>query len=727
MGTSIAHASGRFHPARNRRAVVAPNKIGQNAMKRKSRTYSTQFSSPATKATIRQRRPRFEILEDRCLLSAGSTPAGAHGFLPAQVAQAYGIDQIPMVSGQLPGAGQTIVLIEDQDNPNFLNSTDPSFGTSDLAVFDSLTGLQDPPSFTVESYDSNTSTIGARLTAEPGSSGDEFALDVEWAHAIAPGASIIVIEPSVSGHEASAKTMNFAASLPGVSVVSSSWASGEYADETNMDQYFVTPAGHQGVTFLGSSGDGKDGYAPSFPAMSPNFVAVGATYLTVDSDGNYQSETAWNHSQGGTSQYESKPAYQNGVNTTGQRQAPDVAALGSPNSGVAVYNSFAHPGTGWDPDRIGGTSLAAPIWGGLVAIADQLRARAGLGTLDGVTQTLPRLYQLNSADFHSITAVESGSLVSGDPRSTDLSAGGYNLFTGLGSPVANLLVPDLASVSPTIGSVVVQAARGRMTWNAQDSSGVTSSCLTVDGTTVANIHGPYRAASGVNFSAAFGTLTVGAHSYTITVHDTLGYSSEYNGTFSVTGPTIGSVVVVSSQARVTWNVQDSNGVTSSGLTIDGTAVSNIRGPYRAASGVNFSVASGGLAAGTHNYTITATDSLGFSTQYTGSFSVTGPTIGSVVVVPSLGLMTWNAQASGGVRSASLTVDGAPVRRIFGPYVAVSGANFSGVFGGLPVGTHHYTITAFDTVGNSSQYSGTFDMTSPLGSAIGRALLSSPSP
>ena len=539
-----------------------------------------------------------------------------------------------MVSGQLRGAGQTIALIEDGDNPNFLNTADPSFGTSDLAEFDALTGLPDPPSFTVLSYNSDTSSIGPRLPVETGATGDEFALDVEWAHAVAPGASIIIVEPSASGHEAAAKTMYFAASLPGVSVVSSSWASGEYSDETNMDQYFVTPAGHQGVTFFGSSGDGKDGYAPSYPAMSPNFVAVGGTYLTLDSNGDYQSETAWNHSQGGTSLYESEPVYQNGVNTTGYRQTPDVAAVGSPKSGVAVYNSFAHPDTGWDPDATGGTSLSAPVWGGLVAIANQLRAQAGLGSLDGVSQTLPRLYQLNSADFHSITAVEPGALAAGDPRSTDLSAGGYNLFTGLGSPVANLLVPDLASVSPAIGSVVTAPSRGLMTWNAQDSKGVTTASLTVDGTVVSHIYGPYHAASGVNFAGVFGKLATGSHNYSITATDALGYTSQYTGTFTATSPTIGSVIVVPSQALMTWNVQDAGGVASSRLSIDGAMVANVYGPYCAACGVDFAGAFGGLAAGIHNYTITASDPLGYSSQYTGTFNVIGPTIGSVVVVPS---------------------------------------------------------------------------------------------
>ena len=138
--------------------------------------------------------------------------------------------------------------------------------------------------------------------------------------------------------------------------------------------------------------------------------------------------------------------------------------------------------------------------------------------------------------------MDSGTPATGDPRSTDLSAGGYNLFTGLGSPVANLLVPGLAGVSPTIGSVVVVPSRGLMTWNAQDSSGVASCSLAVDGAAVSSIHGPYMAAAGVNFSAAFGTLSAGTHSYTITAIDTLGNSSQYSGTFDVAQPLSGVIV-----------------------------------------------------------------------------------------------------------------------------------------------------------------------------------------
>ena len=87
--------------------------------------------------------------------------------------------------------------------------------------------------------------------------------------------------------------------------------------------------------------------------------------------------------------------------------------------------------------------------------------------------------------------------------------------------------------------------------------------------------------------------------------------------------------------------------------------------------------------------------------------MTGPIIGSVVVVTAQGRMTWNAQDSDGVASTSLTVDGVAVSKINGPYATATGVNFSGVFGKLPPRTHSYAITAIDKLGNPSQYTGTF--------------------
>jgi subtilase family serine protease len=452
------------------------------------------FPLVSSRRTARARhRPAVDALEPRCLLSG--SPAG---FLPAQVVQAYGIDQIALPPGQLRGGGQTIAIFESLDDPNFVNSTDPAFGTSDLAQFDQAAGLPDPPSFSVIAYDPVAGHVVDRGAVSAQAQGTtEYALDVEWAHAVAPGANLVVVEYDATqitgnGAQASAQVMQFAASLPGVSVVSHSYGRAEFTGEANLDSYFQTPAqtfnpqtwqttpGHNGVTFVSSSGDGKTGYQPSWPAMSQNVVAVGGTALFVDGSGNYQSEKAWNHSQGGTSTLEPEGAYQDGVNKTGFRQTPDVAMVGDGSTGVAVYDSYANPGTGWRASPTGGTSVSTPLFAGLVAIADQLRADAGLGTLDGATQTLPALYQLPAADFHAISAVNHpNNLASGDPRSTTLNAG-YNLFTGLGSPVANLLVPDLAGVHLAVGAPFLTATAGTAfsgvvaTFSVSDTAAVAS-------------------------------------------------------------------------------------------------------------------------------------------------------------------------------------------------------------------------------------------------------------
>ncbi len=159
----------------------------------------------------------------------------------------------------------------------------------------------------------------------------------------------------------------------------------------------------------------------------------------------FQSETAWSGSGGGTSQYEPEPAYQEGVQSTGMRTIPDVAWDADPNTGVAVYDSYdeAQDGGAWI--QIGGTSVAAPSWSGLIAIANQGRVLAGATSLDGPGQTLPALYTVSSNDFHDITSGSNGGFSAGP---------GYDEVTGLGSPVANLLVPDLVAYGAATEMVV---------------------------------------------------------------------------------------------------------------------------------------------------------------------------------------------------------------------------------------------------------------------------------
>jgi subtilisin-like proprotein convertase family protein len=269
----------------------------------------------------------------------------------------------------------------------------------------------------------------------------ETALDVEWAHAIAPGANILLVEANSSSFSDLMQTAaNYARNQPGVVAVSMSFSSAEFSGESSYDTYFTTPAGHDGVTFLAATGD--SGQPSGYPAYSPNVIGVGGTTLSTDSDGNYLSESGWSGSGGGASTFESQPSYQSGIVTqsTTSRTNPDLAFDGNPGSGVAVYDSYDSPGAPWI--QVGGTSFSTPAWAGLIAIADQGRSLLGLSSLDGRSETLPLLYQLPAADFHDITTGNNG-----------FAAGtGYDLITGLGSPKADLVVGGL--IGSTISGTV---------------------------------------------------------------------------------------------------------------------------------------------------------------------------------------------------------------------------------------------------------------------------------
>ncbi len=204
-----------------------------------------------------------------------------------------------------------------------------------------------------------------------------------------------------------------------------------------------------GATFDLTFADATDNQA-GYPADSPYVIAVGGTRLSVQASGAYGSEVVWNDASGATgggiSNYETEPTYQQGLaiyneNNVTMRAAPDVAFDASSFAGGMSYNSEG--GGWWDA---GGTSYATPCWAGLVAIADQIRANVGETTLSGGSQTLPILYSLEnnpssySQDFHQITSGNNGEYYA-NPN------GGYNLATGIGTPIANTLVPALADVN----------------------------------------------------------------------------------------------------------------------------------------------------------------------------------------------------------------------------------------------------------------------------------------
>jgi hypothetical protein len=332
------------------------------------------------------------------------------GHTPAQIAQAYGFNGVTFDNGAIKGsgAGQTIAIVDAYYDPTI---------ASDLSKFDAQFGLQ-AASFSQFVEQGATTNSGWAL---------ETALDVEWAHAMAPGASIDLIEASNSSLGSLLSAVNYARNLANVSVVSMSWGAGEFASETAYDNYFTTPAGHIGITFVASSGDA--GAGTTWPSVSPNVLAVGGTSLSTSASGAYASETAWSGSSGGVSSFESEPSYQQSVQSTGARTTPDVAFNADPNSGYAVYDSVPYAGeSGWF--EVGGTSAGAPQWAALIAIADQGRAISGQGTLANAQSTL---YSLPSGDFHDITSGSNGYT----------ATAGYDLVTGRGSPVVNSIVQAL--------------------------------------------------------------------------------------------------------------------------------------------------------------------------------------------------------------------------------------------------------------------------------------------
>ena len=391
-----------------------------------------------------------EALEDRLLLSA--TPTAAPTFIvegraiapksaqpaaspsvqpafvaplnPTQMQAAYGVNLISFNGVKGTGQGQTIAIVDAYNDPDII---------ADANSFSSTFGLQQfnvgGPTLQVFNETGGTSLSGVP-NSSPGGWDVEESLDVEWAHSIAPMANIILFEANSSSFYDLLTAEQTAAATAGVSTVSNSWASGEFSGEQSYDSYFVTPNGHQGVTFLASTGD--DGAPAGYPAYSPHVVAVGGTSLDLNASGTYQAESGWSGSGGGVSGYETQPSYQNGkVNGTSatQRTAPDISIDADPNTGVYVLDSYDGGYL-----QVGGTSLACPMTAALVSIANQGRILNGLTTLDGYSQTLPALYSLSSANFHDITTGNNG-----------FSAGaGYDLVTGIGSPIANDLVPALA-------------------------------------------------------------------------------------------------------------------------------------------------------------------------------------------------------------------------------------------------------------------------------------------
>ncbi len=477
----------------------------------------TPGSDTSTRFLGRRTRPVLTELEPRIVLSQAA-------LTPPEIAQAYGFDQIKLPGGYAAnGQGQTIAIIEVGDTPlSLINADLNAFDAGDAADGFNYTL---PPVPQLAEVD-----LGNGQSGGPDAE-DETLLDVEWAHALAPAANLIVFEGPLastddqflaSAMEAVQAATSYDGPLGQVSVVSMSIGIQEDKIPSNLlagyDADFTTPANHVGITFVASAGDDGAGYQqrypndalgdngnepPEYPSSSPNVIGVGGTTLIYPSNAtsfaypgvatspNGVGESAWGNgslsyyrndspgggSGGGISLVESEPSYQSNYGlhysngSFNARTTPDVSFdADANNSPVLIYDGHF--------DSVGGTSFSAPAWAALIAIADEARAADNESSLDGPTQTLPDLYQLSKNDYHDITQGNNG-----------YSAGvGYDLATGLGTPVASRVVGDLWGQPPPVAkndsytatvntSLTVSAANGLLA-NDTDPMGETLTVAT---------------------------------------------------------------------------------------------------------------------------------------------------------------------------------------------------------------------------------------------------------
>ena len=313
------------------------------------------------------------------------------GMTPSQIKKIYGLP--------LSGGTGTIVIVAAYEDASI---------EADLAAFDAAFGL---PPCTSKSGCFTRHPMSKKMTSNSNWT-LETSLDVEWAHAIAPGASIVLVEAPTQSGANLLRALDYAASLSGVVAISMSWGGPEFPEETSLDDHFKSVSG---AAFFASSGDSGSGV--SWPAASPEVIGVGGTTITDSSSGDFAHESAWAGSGGGISAYEVAPRYQSLLSIPkagGMRAVPDVSYDADPVSGFSIY----HAGK-WR--TVGGTSAGAPQWAAIEALSKRF------GSID--------LYRDKARSDASsyFRDIVSGS--NGDCGYLCTARNKYDYITGLGSPL----------------------------------------------------------------------------------------------------------------------------------------------------------------------------------------------------------------------------------------------------------------------------------------------------
>ena len=393
---------------------------------------------------------------------------GVPCYSPQEIRHVYGVDQL--INRGDDGRGQTIVIFDSYGSPTI---------ASDLQGFDAGYGLPNPPSFTILSP---LGTVPFDPTAIPDQVGwaAETTLDVEWSHAMAPDASIVLMTSpvdeteGVQGMPQFNELENYALDHHLGDVFSQSWGATENSLFTpGGEQVFrsfektYSRAAARGVSVFASTGDAGTANVDvngnvypfptvNFPASSPLITAVGGTSLTADTSGNYQSEAVWPDGGGGISQKFSEPLYQRfTLNRSdqselgGMRGIPDISWNADPNTPILIYLSFfGASAAGYY--TIGGTSEGSPDWAGLAADLDTFAGHP-LGLLN------PYLYALGAVGvgFHDVTVGNNGQ--DGVPGYN--ATPGWDAASGWGSPNLSQLFSDISFLAR--GNHSMSAIRAR--------------------------------------------------------------------------------------------------------------------------------------------------------------------------------------------------------------------------------------------------------------------------
>jgi subtilase family serine protease len=426
-----------------------------------------------------------------------SSPAAAPCPLDAgggMFVECYGpleLDQAYDFPSNLDGRGQTILIVDPYGSPDI---------QQDLANFDATFNLPAPPSFTIINARGTGATDGSGALSDWQS---ETTLDVEYAHAMAPGAKIVLdVAATDDNNDVNAAEAQVLLRYPGA-IVSQSFGEDENTPGTagsNLAMHLIfSGATLLGDSILASSGDlgASDGDTPpvpvaAYPASDPLVLAVGGTegfpYAApfdggtllgagLNENGHYGAEQVWNElgccfddqgnplpvaTGGAPSGIFPRPPWQNGFTNSKGRVVPDVSYNAAIFGGVVIVTSCYTPDdpNGCDPSDpffslIGGASAGSPQWAAIIAIADEARGMRGMR---GLGLVAPALYSIAkdpssyARDFHDITVgnnvLGSGNNPNADPSEGFFAGPGFDDATGLGTPDVANLVSDLASIGP---------------------------------------------------------------------------------------------------------------------------------------------------------------------------------------------------------------------------------------------------------------------------------------